>query len=431
MLKLERMNKDIALKLLHTSDWHLGRSLYGRKRYEEFAQFLDWIVQTVRERNIDVLVVAGDVFDTATPSNRAQALYYQFLQQMVMSDCRHVIVVAGNHDSPTFLNAPGDLLRALDVHVVGHACDDLSDQLVVLRDEHRQPQMIVCAVPYLRDRDVRAASVGETMQDKERHLIDGIGQHYLKMAELVQIARREQGLKVPAVATGHLYATGGQTIDGDGVRDLYIGSLGQVHATVFSDVFDYIALGHLHVPQIVGGQNRIRYSGSPIAMGFGEAGQQKVVCEVSFWPSKSDDRDWQLSVETIDVPVFQRLSQIRGDLATIRARLDSLKREGNSIWVEVLYESADVMTDLREIIEKEVSGTSIEILRIKLTGRNSSAITQLREEESLEDLTPMDVFDRCLESHQVSQAQRPALRDTYRELLTLMDTQKASLGGAS
>lgn len=424
------MSKGRALKLLHTSDWHLGRSLYGRRRYEEFEQFLGWVVQTVRERGIDVLVVAGDVFDTATPSNRAQALYYQFLQQMVMSDCRHVIIVAGNHDSPTFLNAPAQLLKALDVHVIGHACDDLTDQLVLLRDEHDQPQMIVCAVPYLRDRDVRSASVGETMQDKERQLFDGIQQHYQQMAALVQIELDGLGQRVPVVATGHLYATGGKTMDGDGVRDLYIGSLGQVHAGVFSDVFDYVALGHLHVPQLVGGQSRIRYSGSPIAMGFGEAGQQKVVCEVTFSPADSDRAQCQLLVETVAVPVFQRLQQIRGDLATIRERLAVLKGESVSVWVEVLYDAAEVVGDLREIIEREVAGSLIEVLRVKLAGRSNPAITPLREDESLEDLTPLEVFDRCLASHQVSEEQRPALRDTYREVLALLDQQPSSLEAA-
>ena len=424
------MNKGPVLKLLHTSDWHLGRSLYGRRRYEEFEQFLNWLVQTVRERAIDVLVVAGDVFDTATPSNRAQALYYRFLQQMVLSSCRHVIIVAGNHDSPTFLNAPADLLKALDVHVIGHACEELSDQLVVLRDEHSHPQMIVCAVPYLRDRDVRVASVGETTQDKEHQLVDGIQQHYHRMAELVKTQRKALGVNVPVVATGHLYAAGGQIVDGDGVRDLYIGSLGQVRASVFSEVFDYVALGHLHVPQIVGGQSRIRYSGSPIAMGFGEAGQQKVVCEVTFKPTKSAASDWQLSIEAIEVPVFQRLIQVRGDIATIRSRLENLKRDGASIWVEVLYDAAEVVGDLREIIEQEVSGSSVEVLRVKLTGRNNTALTPLREDESLEDLTPTDVFERCLEAQQVSEGQRPALRETYKEVLALLDHQPARLEAA-
>ena len=107
------------MKILHTSDWHLGRSLYGRKRYEEFSSFLDWLAQTIEEEKVDALLVAGDVFDNSTPSNRAQELYYRFLCRVAASCCRHVVVIAGNHDSPSFLNVPKELLRALNVYVVG------------------------------------------------------------------------------------------------------------------------------------------------------------------------------------------------------------------------------------------------------------------------------------------------------------------------
>ena len=107
------------MRILHTSDWHIGRTLYGRKRYEEFEAFLTWLAETIQENAIDALLVAGDVFDTSAPSNRAQELYYRFLCRVATSSCRHVIVVAGNHDSPSFLNAPKELLKALNVHVVG------------------------------------------------------------------------------------------------------------------------------------------------------------------------------------------------------------------------------------------------------------------------------------------------------------------------
>ena len=111
------------MKTLHTSDWHLGRSLYGRKRYEEFSAFLDWLAQTIEDEKVDALLVAGDVFDTCTPSNRAQELYYRFLCRVAASYCRHVVVIAGNHDSPSFLNAPKELLRVLNVYVLGSMTD--------------------------------------------------------------------------------------------------------------------------------------------------------------------------------------------------------------------------------------------------------------------------------------------------------------------
>jgi len=110
------------LKILHTSDWHLGRQLFGRKRYPEFEAFLNWLGDVVEQQGIEALLVAGDVFDTNTPSNRAQELYYQFLCRMASSaTCRHVVIIAGNHDSPSFLDAPKALLKALQVHVIGQA----------------------------------------------------------------------------------------------------------------------------------------------------------------------------------------------------------------------------------------------------------------------------------------------------------------------
>ncbi len=163
------------MKIIHTSDWHIGRTLYGRKRYEEFEAFLTWLAETIQQYEIDALLVAGDVFDTSAPSNRAQELYYRFLCRMAASSCRHVVVIAGNHDSPSFLNAPKELLKALDVHVVGSVTSDPQDEVLVLRNQQDAPELIVCAVPYLRDRDIRVAEAGESVEDKERKLIDGIG----------------------------------------------------------------------------------------------------------------------------------------------------------------------------------------------------------------------------------------------------------------
>src|SRR5690606_17321243 len=117
------------------------------KRYEEFEAFLDWLVATIEQRAVDAVLVAGDVFDTSTPSNRAQALYYRFLCRVAASRCRHVVVVAGNHDSPSFLDAPRELLRALDVHVVGQASEEPEHEVIVLNDAQGAPELIVCAVP--------------------------------------------------------------------------------------------------------------------------------------------------------------------------------------------------------------------------------------------------------------------------------------------
>jgi len=406
------MNQKLPpLKLLHTSDWHIGRTLYSRKRYEEFGAFLTWLADTIQQNEIDALLVAGDIFDTSAPSNRAQELYYRFLCRVAASCCRHVVVVAGNHDSPSFLNAPKELLKALDVHVVGSSTESPEDEVLVLRNEQDAPELIVCAVPYLRDRDIRVAEAGESVEDKERKLIDGIRTHYTAVAALAEQKREELGADIPIVGTGHLFTAGGQTVDGDGVRELYVGSLAHVTAGIFPACFNYLALGHLHVPQEVNGSKTIRYSGSPLPMGFGEAKQQKSVCLVEFHSTAA-------SLQLIDVPVFQKLERVKGDWDGISSRILELTATDTQGWLEVIYDGTEVIGDLRERLEAAISGTQMEILRIKNNRIIDRVLGQIHEEETLDDLNVNDVFERCLAVHDVPEEQRPQLLRAYQETVS-------------
>ena len=406
------MNQKLPpLKLLHTSDWHIGRTLYGRKRYEEFEAFMSWLAETIQQNEIDALLVAGDVFDTSAPSNRAQELYYRFLCRVAASSCRHVVVVAGNHDSPSFLNAPKELLKALDVHVVGSSTSSPEDEVLVLCNEQDAPELIVCAVPYLRDRDIRVAEAGESVEDKERKLIEGIRTHYAAVAALAEQKREELGVDIPIVGTGHLFTAGGQTVDGDGVRELYVGSLAHVTAGIFPACFNYLALGHLHVPQKVNGSETIRYSGSPLPMGFGEAKQQKSVCQVEFHSTAA-------SVQLIDVPIFQKLERVKGDWEGISNRIIELSATDSQGWLEVIYDGTEVIGDLRERLEAAISGTQMEILRIKNNRIIDRVLGQIHEEETLDDLNVNDVFERCLAVHDVPEEQRPELLRAYQETVS-------------
>lgn len=398
------------MKILHTSDWHIGRTLYGRKRYEEFEAFLTWLAETIQQHEIDALLVAGDVFDTSAPSNRAQELYYRFLCRVAASSCRHVVVVAGNHDSPSFLNAPRELLKALDVHVIGSSTEAPEDEVLVLCNEQNAPELIVCAVPYLRDRDIRVAEAGERIEDKERKLLDGIRTHYAAVAALAEQKRQELGVDIPIVGMGHLFTAGGQTVDGDGVRELYVGSLAQVTAGIFPACFNYLALGHLHVPQKVNGSETIRYSGSPLPMGFGEAKQQKSVCQIEFHSTAA-------SVQLVDVPVFQKLERLEGDWGDISRRILELTATGSPGWLEVIYGGIEVIGDLRERLEAAISGTQMEILRIKNNRIIERVLGQIHEEETLDDLSVHDVFKRCLAVHEVPDDQRPELYRAYQETI--------------
>jgi exonuclease SbcD len=402
------------MRVLHTSDWHIGRTLYGRKRYEEFEAFLSWLAETIQKNEIDALLVAGDIFDTCAPSNRAQELYYRFLCRVAASFCRHVVVVAGNHDSPSFLNAPKELLKALDVHVVGSSTESPEDEVLVFRNEQDAPELIVCAVPYLRDRDIRVAEAGESVEDKERKLIDGIRNHYAAVAALAEQKREELGADIPIVAMGHLFTDGGQTVDGDGVRELYVGSLAHVTSGIFPENFDYLALGHLHVPQKVNGSETIRYSGSPLPMGFGEAKQQKSVCQVEFHSTTA-------SVQLIDVPVFQKLERVKGDWDGISSRILELSATNSQGWLEVIYDGTEVIGDLRERLDAAISCTQMEILRIKNNRIIDRVLGQIHEEETLDDLNVNDVFERCLALHDVPEEQRPALLRAYQETVSSLN----------
>jgi exonuclease SbcD len=407
------------MRILHTSDWHLGRALYGRKRYDEFEAFLDWLAEIIAEHAIDVLLLAGDLFDSTSPSHRAQALYYRFLCRIAASPCRHVVVIAGNHDSPSLLEAPRELLKALDVHVIGSAAQDPQDEVLLLRDAAGAPELIVCAVPYLRDRDIRSAEAGEAQEDKERKLREGIRAHYAAVAAHAERLRQDLHLPperdIPIVGTGHLFTAGGQTQEGDGVRDLYIGSLAHVPLDSFPACFDYLALGHLHVPQMVAGRETIRYSGSPLPMGFGERSQQKILCRVEL--NFSADAGRSVQVEVIKVPCFRRLERISGHPEHIQQRLAQLKAEGAACWIEVIYDAEELIGNLREALDAAVADSGLEILRIKNNRLSNRVLAAIHDQEDLADLDENAVFQRCLDSHQIAAEQQPLLMQAYQEIL--------------
>ncbi len=411
------INKNIGakiLKVLHTSDWHLGRTLHKKKeRYVEFQQFLNWMVQTIKDNAIDILLIAGDIFDTTIPSNKAQEMYYQFLCELsINTKCQHIVIIGGNHDSPTLLNAPNQILKQLNIHVVGSITDNPEDEVILLKNKDGKELAFICAIPYLRDREVRLVDNGETARDKDLKLMQGIKEHYAKVCDIAVKQRDELNLEIPIIAMGHLFVAGGQTIAEDGVRELYIGSLAKFGANDFPLSIDYLALGHLHVPQIVNGNSNMRYSGSPIAMGFGEAKQQKVVLAVNFNEKNAE-------VVPIKVPVFQNMLRIDGDLAIIKSEINKLLLAGGSVWVEVIYTGSEIVADLCEQLNAMVHNSSIELLKIEnLYVTNQIFIGEMQGDGiTLSDFTPDEIFNQCLEVNQVDALQRDELLICYQQIL--------------
>ncbi|PHR30547.1 MAG: exonuclease sbcCD subunit D [Desulfotalea sp.] len=390
------------MKILHTSDWHIGRALYGRKRNEEFSQFLNWMIATLSSEKIDVLLIAGDIFDTTTPSNWAQNLYYHFLSKVQKTCCTHVIITAGNHDSATFLEAAAGILKTMNIHIVGSINDDIDKEIVQICDPTGETRLIVCAVPYLRERDIRLASPGETIEEKSNKLVQGIKQHYdtiIKRAVNIQTKASNRPI---IIALGHLFAAGGMSVTGDGVRELYVGSLAHVPASIFPEEIDYLALGHLHSSQLVGKNERRRYCGSPLPMSFGEGTKPKKVITV--------ECDQEITeIKTIDVPCFQRLESIAGNMEVLLSTIEQLKGEDRSIWLEIKYNSKELIASLQEDLRQAVAGSKLEILRIVNSRIIDSILESETSQETLEQLSVEEVFDRCLTQNSITGQQHDEL----------------------
>ncbi|MCP3873746.1 MAG: exonuclease subunit SbcD [Desulfobacteraceae bacterium] len=405
------------MKILHTSDWHIGRSLYGRKRYDEFLNFFEWLAEIIEKESVKTLLVSGDIFDTSTPSNRAQALYYRFLTKVAASGCHHIVIIAGNHDSPSFLNAPKELLKALNVHVVSSITQNLEDEVITLKGPSDKPEAIVCAIPYLRDRDIRMVKAGESIDDKTTKLIEGIKKHYTDIGKIAKETQKKYG-GIPIIGMGHLFAAGGKTVDGDGVRELYVGSLAHVGKDVFPHCLDYVALGHLHVPQEVGHKGHIRYSGSPIPMGYGESNQEKKVVIITF-----DGRSPKIKEHPI--PCFQKLERICGTMPDIIQKIVEEKSNDSQAWLEVEYTGTKIAGNLRQRIEEAIKGTNMEVLRIKNKQLVDRIINRISTDDILDNLDVNDVFNRLLDTVEVEDNQRPLLIQAYEEIIkTLHEEDK-------
>lgn len=396
------------MKILHTSDWHLGRTLYSKKeRQEEHYAFLEWLLKTIKENSINLLLIAGDIFDTTSPSSASQKMYYDFLIKVRNSGCENVIVVGGNHDSPSFLNAPKDILAALNVSVIGNASENIEDEIIVVNDSKENPLVIVCGVPFLRERDISRFAEGENYTDRSKRINENTKKHYEEIAELAENKRKELGEHLPIVATGHLSVAGGQRNEDDGVRETYIGNIEAVGSDIFPNTFDYVALGHYHIPSVI--KDHIRYCGSPIPMGFGEAGQTKCVYVINFGNGKS--------IETIEIPVFQKLESIVGDKNFIANRLKELKQINSSVWVEIIYKDDEIFPDFSAWVNEQTADSKIEILKLQNRQHLNEVLTTNDTANSLDELDAFDVFDKLLDKTVISDEQKNELKETYKEIV--------------
>ncbi len=404
------------MRILHTSDWHLGRHLVNKDRKKEHEQFLVWLTTIVDKEKIDCLVVAGDIFDTATPSNHSLTLYFNFLRQLSKTCCKQTIIVAGNHDSVSTINAPSNLLKIFNIHVVGGISGKIEDHIVPVKNENGGLMAVVCAVPFLRDRDVRKSAPGESYEEKGRALETGVLDFYKKIAKAAAFFKKNLTApenQVPVIATGHLFAAGGKT--SEGVREIYVGSLGQIRADSFPGVFDYVALGHLHTPQTVGGSEIVRYSGAPIPLSFGEAGADKKIIVADF-----DDKGKLKKANEITIPVFQSIAVAKGRISALKPKLEAIEkaRKTKTVWVEVHLEDSQTEVQVNERLAEMTRPLAVEVLAIKTMRDPAKGFTRDgKSSRTLEALLPAEVFLKRLEAEKkMEESEKKELLHAFNEI---------------
>lgn len=405
------------MRILHTSDWHLGQHFMGKTRQAEHRAWCDWLVQTVQAQQADALIIAGDIFDTGTPPSYAREQYNRFVVQMQATGCQ-LVILAGNHDSVAMLNESKDLLAQLNTHVISSAGENLTEQLIELKQRDGQVGAILCAIPFLRPRDIQRSQAGQSAEEKQSDLQQAIAEHYAQLFAKAAAKRDELGIKVPIIGTGHLTTVGVSL--SESVREIYVGSLTAFPTDAFP-AFDYLALGHIHRPQKVGGLQHIRYSGSPIALSFDEAKQQKELLQVDL------DATGLRAVEVLEIPCFQRLISLTGSLAELEKQFAGLAEQLDPdavAWLEIQVEVDDYYADLDERVIALCDDLPVEVLRVRrLRGTTVAGLTA-EAGEVLAELTPDEVFAKRLDGEQLSEDEVKVLKSLHGQVLeSLQETE--------
>jgi DNA repair protein SbcD/Mre11 len=396
------------MRLLHTADWHLGQKFIAQSREAEQALALDWLLATIEQERVEVLVVSGDVFDVHNPPVSAEDLYYAFLTRLRATGCRHVVVIGGNHDSPARLNAPRGILRALQMHVVGAATGQIDDLLLTLRATDGTPELFVAAIPFLRDRDFRFTTASEQTADRIRQIQEGIGRHYAEAAE----ALKKWDTTTPRIALGHLYASGASASEEQ--QNIYLGNLDNIAAEAFPTEFDYIALGHIHRAQQVGKQNRIRYCGSLIPLSFSEIKDQKKVLIVDISATSGLE-----TVREVAVPTFRRLRTVRGELEEVIQKMQAEHQPDDPLpaWLEVVLTGDPGVAAPDRHLRDAAEGLHLEVLKIRHEHPRRT-LDEIAPVEDLTQLSPAEVFAQRCAARGLTEEETQSVRATFEDLRT-------------
>lgn len=431
--------------IFHTADWHLGQSFHGYERHDEHAAFLTWLRQQLQQHQPDALVIAGDIFDTINPSARATKLYYTFLAKLREEMPQlHLVITAGNHDSGSRLEAPADLLSALQISVIGTIQKsesgniDIDRLLVPLSSTEGELQAIVIAMPFLRPSDV------PRLAEAKDAYMEGISELYQQTFDAA--VKRCSKLDIPIIAIGHCHVQGGEESP-ESERRITIGGSEALSPNAFPEQAAYVALGHLHKAQKFQSA-RICYSGSPIPLSFTERSYEHRVLKVSFHKAclaEVVDLMIPTSVPLLTVPakpaplsdVLKQLEELSDKPKTDESETDASDSEQKNpepsrnagpaafLEVRVLNDGPDP-TRCRQI-EDAVHDKHVRLASIKLEqpkrGSNEQTEDAILSLDELQTLNAEDIFISAY-AEKYDDAPEDDILKAFREIVTELETNQ-------
>lgn len=409
------------MRLLHTSDWHLGALFHDRARDadEDFA--LEQIIAVAREQAIDVVVISGDIFDTANPGAAEQRRWYRTVQRLVEeAGVGTVVAIAGNHDSGLRLEGPRELLARQRVQVRGVLTRDAAVEscIVSLYDRSGTHCGSAALVPYLREGDLLRAG-DDVGQDRPHRLAQGLHRRWAEVRAAIPI-------DVPSIVVGHAFATGGRTGGAEAPVLVEVGNLGQADVATFAEGCSYAAFGHLHRPQAIAGHQHWRYSGALLPTGFDEAGlvRSVVIADILAVGIPA-------TIELVPLLAYRPYRRISGTWPAVQEQLRALPEPAGGTpqpWLQAVIQLSTPMPGLGRLVSEAAlargwSSLSTQVLRggdaAGAIGLHDIAGVALRE---LEEFSPHEVF-RLLHQHLYNNDPPAELADSFASLLTSVHAQ--------
>jgi exonuclease SbcD len=403
------------MRIIHTADWHLGQFFYSKSRAAEHQAFLEWLLDQITQHQVDALIIAGDLFDTGSPPSYAREMFNRFVVALQPTQCQ-LIVLAGNHDSVATLNESRELLACLNTRVITSATPQGEQQVLTLHQRDGTPGALLCAIPYLRPRDILRSQAGQSGREKQISLLEAIEQHYQQCYAAALAERADRAL--PIIATGHLTTVG--VTKSDSVRDIYIGTLDAFPAQAFPAA-DYIALGHIHRAQRIADSEHIRYSGSPIPLSFDELGRDKSVFLLEFGAQLD-------SVTALPIPLFQPMQMLKGSMAEIEQQLSEFS-EGDReqpVWLDIEITTQEYLSDLQRRVEQLTEALPVEVLLVRRSREQRQRSLARMDNETLSELKVEEVFARRLaQEDQLDADQAEQLTQLFRTTLAALENPSA------